>query len=71
MAEAAKLLDVSNCVIMTMIRNKILPARQAAKCAPWMIEDTDLELPAVRNYAKQASSGKSAPCDHDTQLLDL
>jgi DNA invertase Pin-like site-specific DNA recombinase len=71
MAEAAKLLDVSKCVIMTMIRNKILPARQAAKCAPWMIDDTDLELPAVRNYAKHARTGKSAPCDHDTQPLDL
>ncbi len=71
MSEAAALLNVSNCVIMTMIRNKILAARQAAKCAPWMIEDPDLELPAVRNYAKQARTGKSAPCDNNTQLLDL
>jgi DNA invertase Pin-like site-specific DNA recombinase len=71
MSEAASLLGVSNCIIMTMIRKTILPARQAAKCAPWMIDDTDLELPAVRNYAKQARTGKSAPSDHDTQLLDL
>ena len=71
MSEAASLLKVSNCVIMTMIRNKILPARQAAKCAPWMIEDTDLDLPAVQNYSKQARAGKSAPCDNDTQLLNL
>jgi DNA invertase Pin-like site-specific DNA recombinase len=71
MSEAASLLNVSNCIIMTMIRNKILPASQAAKCAPWMIDDTDLELPAVRNYAKQARTGKSAPCDHDTPLLNL
>jgi hypothetical protein len=71
MSEAAKLLGVSHCVIQTMIRNKILPAKQAAKNAPWMIADPDLELPAVRNYAKQAKTGKSAPFDHDTQLLNL
>jgi hypothetical protein len=71
MLEAARLLDVSNCVIRTMVRNKILPAKQIAKSAPWMIEDTDLELPAVRNYAKHARTGKSTPCDHDTQFLNL
>lgn len=71
MSEASTLLGVSSCVIRTMVRNKILPARQAAKWAPWMIEGADLELPAVRNYAKQAQTGRSAPCDPDTQLLDL
>ena len=71
MLEASALLGVSNCVIRTMVRNRILPARQIAKGAPWMIDDTDLELPAVRNYAKQARTGKSAPCDNDTQLLNL
>jgi DNA invertase Pin-like site-specific DNA recombinase len=71
MSEAARLLGVSNCIIMTMIRNKILPAKQIAKGAPWMIEDADLELPAVRNYSKQARIGKSSPCDPNTQLLNL
>ena len=71
MSEAASLLGVSNCVIRTMVRNKILPAKQAAKCAPWIIDDTNLELPSVRNYAKQARTGKSAPCDNNTQLLNL
>ena len=71
MSEAASLLSVSLCVIRTMIRNKILPAKQAAKCAPWIIEDADLALPAVRNYAQQAGTGKSAPCNHDTPLLNL
>jgi hypothetical protein len=71
MLEASTLLGVSNCVVRTMIRNKILPARQIAKCAPWMIDDTDLDLPAVRNYAKQARTGKSSPCDPNTQLLNL
>ena len=71
MLEASTLLGVSNCVVRTMIRNKILPARQIAKCAPWMIDDADLELPAIRNYAKQARTGKSAPCDPNTQLLNL
>jgi len=71
MSEAASLLGVGLCVIRTMIRNKILPAKQAAKCAPWIIDDTNLELPAVRNYAKQARTGKSAPCNNDTPLLNL
>lgn len=71
MLEAASQLGVSNCVIRTMVRNKILPAKQIAKSAPWMIDDTDLQLPAVRNYANQARTGKSAPCDNNTQLLNL
>lgn len=71
MSEAAALLGVSNGVIRTMIRNKILPARQAARSAPWVIDPTDLELSAVRNYAKQARAGKSASCDNNTQLLNL
>ncbi len=71
MTEAAGLLGVSHCVIRTMVRHKILPARQAAKNAPWMIATTDLERGAVRNYAKQARTGKSAPCDTGTQLLSL
>jgi hypothetical protein len=71
MLEAANQLGVSNCVIRTMVRNQILPAKQIAKSAPWMIDNTDLQLPAVRNYAKQARTGKSAPCDNDTQLLNL
>jgi DNA invertase Pin-like site-specific DNA recombinase len=71
MSEAASLLGVSNCVIRTMVRNKILPARQAAKRAPWIIDATDLELSTVRNYAKKARVGKSAPCNNDTQLLNL
>lgn len=71
MSEAASLLGVTFCVIRTMIRNRILPAKQAAKHAPWIIEDTNLELPAVRSYAQQAKTGKSAPFDNDTQLLNL
>jgi hypothetical protein len=45
MLEAASLLNVSNCVIRTMVRNKILPAKPIAKSAPWMIEDTDPSPP--------------------------
>jgi hypothetical protein len=71
MSEAASHLGVSNCVIRTMIRNRLLPAEQIAKGAPWMIRGTDLELPAVRSYAKQAQTGRSAPCDNRTQILNL
>lgn len=71
MSEAARMLGVSHCVIRTMIRNKILPASQLTKNAPWMIDDANLQLPSVRGYAKQARTGKSTPCDPNTQLLNL
>ena len=71
MLEASSLLGVSNAVVRTMIRKKILPARQVAKCAPWMIDATDLELPEVRNYTKKAAIGKSAPCHDNTLPLNL
>ena len=71
MSEASRLLGVNSAVIRTMVRNNILPAKQVAKCAPWMIEATDLELPAVRKYAKEAATGKSAPYRDDTLQLNL
>jgi hypothetical protein len=71
MSETAAELGVSVCVVRTMVRNEILPARQVAKHAPWMIECEDLEIPAVQNYAKQARAGKSAPFEDGTQTLNL
>jgi len=71
MSETAAELGVSMCVIRTMVKNEILPARQVAKNAPWMIECEDLKKPAVQNYAEQARAGKSAPFDDGTQTLNL
>ena len=71
MSEAADELGVSMCIVRTMIKKGVLPARQAAKYAPWMIECEDLNKPAVQSYAKQARAGKSTPCEDGTQTLSL
>ena len=71
MSETAEELGVSMCVVRTMVKNGILPARQVAKYAPWMIEHDDLNKPAVESYAKHARAGKNAPCEDDTQTLNL
>jgi DNA invertase Pin-like site-specific DNA recombinase len=71
MSEAAKELNVSVCVVRTMVRNKLLPAKQIAKGAPWMIEGDDLQLSEVRKYAKMARAGKPAPCEDNNQTLNL
>ena len=72
MSEAAVELNVSICVIRTMIRNGILPARQIGKGAPWIIQPEDLQLPKVKSYAKtRPRAGKKAPCEDDNQPLML
>jgi DNA invertase Pin-like site-specific DNA recombinase len=55
--EAARELQVSNTVIKRLIRERILPARQVVKCAPWIIEKKDLLLPAVLAQVKAARRG--------------
>ena len=55
--EAARELQVSGTVIKRLIRDRILPARQVVKCAPWIIEKKDLVLPAVQAQVKAARRG--------------
>ncbi len=71
MTEAAAELSVSMCVVRTMVRNKLLPARQIAGGAPWMIEGDDLHLREVQQYARRARAGKTAPCGDNNQTLNL
>jgi hypothetical protein len=59
--EAARKLHVSNTVIERLIRNSVLPARQVVKCAPWIIEAKNLELPAVRAAVQAVLQGKRIP----------
>jgi DNA invertase Pin-like site-specific DNA recombinase len=68
-AEAAEKLDVGVAVVRTMIRHGQLPARQLAKDTPWMINPTDLQLAEVKNYAKQAHAGKTAPREDNNQIV--
>ncbi len=71
MTEAASILKVSMGTVRLTIINKILPAKQFAKHVPWMIEKDDLELHEVQCYVKQARSGRSAPCQDNTEPLNL
>ncbi len=71
MSEASSELGVSMCVVRTLVRSRLLPARQIAKSCPWMIECDDLQRPEVVEYARKARSGKSAPFDDGCQTLNL
>jgi DNA invertase Pin-like site-specific DNA recombinase len=55
--EAARELQVSDTVVKRLIRERVLPARQVVKFAPWIIEKKDLLLPAVQQQVKAARRG--------------
>jgi hypothetical protein len=59
--ETARELRVSNTVIKRLIRENILPARQVIRYAPWIIERSSLELPAVRRYIDAVHQGRQLP----------
>jgi hypothetical protein len=58
MQQAAAALRVSEMVIRRLIAQRILPANQIVKFAPWMIERTHLELPAVRKQIRRVHEGR-------------
>ena len=55
--EAARELQVSNTVVKRLIRERILPAKQVVKFAPWIIEKKHLSLAAVQAQVKAARRG--------------
>lgn len=55
--EAARELQVSDTVVKRLIRERVLPAKQVVKFAPWIIEKKDLLLPAVQRQVKAARRG--------------
>ncbi len=55
--EAARELQVSDTVVKRLIRERVLPAKQVVKFAPWIIEKKDLLLPAVQQQVKAARRG--------------
>jgi hypothetical protein len=61
MSQAALHFKVSVMVVRRMIAQKILPARQVVKCAPWMIERMYLELPAVQKGIRRVHEGRHPP----------
>ena len=58
MQQAAATLGVSEMVVRRLIAQKTLPAKQIVKFAPWMIERTHLELPAVRKEIRRVHEGR-------------
>ena len=58
---AARRLQVSDSVVERLIRQRVLPARQVVQYAPWVIEEKDLELPAVQATVQAAQQGKRIP----------
>jgi DNA invertase Pin-like site-specific DNA recombinase len=64
MEEAAELLKMSVGNVRNMIARKRLPARQACKSAPWVIQRADVERIA-------ASRLGAAPCSDDPNQLSL
>jgi DNA invertase Pin-like site-specific DNA recombinase len=67
--EAAEQLNVGVAVVRTMIRHRLLPARQVEKDTPWMIKHEDLLRTDVQNYAQQARAGKPAPREDNDQTV--
>jgi DNA invertase Pin-like site-specific DNA recombinase len=55
--EAARELQVGDTVVKRLIRERVLPAKQVVKFAPWIIEKKDLLLPAVQQQVKAARRG--------------
>jgi hypothetical protein len=72
-SQAALHFKVSLMVVRRMIAQKILPARQVVKCAPWMIERVHLELPAVQKEIRRVHEGRRSPLivldDSQTRLF--
>jgi len=69
--EAAAKLGVSTTTLRTMIRNRVLPARQILKGAPLMINPEDLPTDHVRNHLKHGKIQKTSPCNEDHPTLNL
>ena len=59
--QTAKELQVSTTLIKRLIRQKILPAKQVVKCAPWIIRREDLAVEAVQRQVQAARGGYRLP----------
>lgn len=61
--EAAAALDVSAATVRRMINERLLPARQLCKGAPWVIRTDDLARPDVRRVADQRRARRPSSDD--------
>ena len=61
MQQVADAFCVSDMVVRRLISQKILPAKQIVKFAPWMIQRINLELPAVLKEIRRVHEGRRSP----------
>ncbi len=61
MQQAADALRVSEMVVRRLIAQKILPAKQIVKFAPWMIDRAALKRSAVRKEIRRVHEDRPAP----------
>jgi hypothetical protein len=61
LTDAATALDVSPTVIRRLIRQKVLPAKQIIRHAPWVIERNDLDREEVRAAVEDVKEGRRSP----------
>lgn len=61
LTEASRRLQVSDTVIEGLIRRGVLPARQVVQYAPWVIEESALQLPPVQRAVQAVHKGKRTP----------
>ena len=61
MQQGAAALGVSEMVVRRLTAQKSLPAKQMVQFAPWMIERSHLDLPAVRKQIRRVHEGRHAP----------
>jgi DNA invertase Pin-like site-specific DNA recombinase len=59
--QATEELQVSDTFLRRLIREKILPARQVVAYAPWIIQRSDLTLPAVQEQIAALRRGRQLP----------
>jgi DNA invertase Pin-like site-specific DNA recombinase len=72
MQQAAEALNVSSMVVRRLIAEKVLPAKQIVKFAPWMIERHHLQLPSVRKAIRIVLSGRRVSritSNHEQEVL--
>jgi hypothetical protein len=74
MTQAAEQLKVSSMVVRRLIAQRILPARQVVKYAPWVIERKDLDLAVVRKEIWLVHEGlrnTTVPTDQAPLFVDV
>jgi len=65
--EAATRLGVSKMTVVRLIKDGLLPAKQACVGAPYIIREADLDLPEVRHAI---AKGRAVPADPRQKLFD-